>query len=99
MNEKVLKTLEYDKIVALLADYASSPLGRAQCQALVPLTDIDEITQAQKETSDALTRVRLKGSHRGSGQGLRPPRGERRVPGRFPGRNVPLAGAADHPEQ
>ena len=62
MNEKVLKTLEYDKIVALLADYASSPLGRAQCQALVPLTDIDEITQAQKETSDALTRVRLKGS-------------------------------------
>ena len=62
MNEKVLKTLEYDKIAALLADYASSPLGRAQCQALVPLTDIDEITQAQKETSDALTRVRLKGS-------------------------------------
>ena len=35
MNEKVLKTLEYDKIIALLADYASSPLGRAQCQALV----------------------------------------------------------------
>ncbi len=62
MNEKVLKTLEYDKIISLLAGYASSPLGRAQCQALVPLTDIDEITRAQKETSDALTRVRLKGS-------------------------------------
>ena len=62
MNEKVLKTLEYDKIIAQLADYASSPLGRAQCRALVPLTDIDEITRAQQETSDALTRVRLKGS-------------------------------------
>lgn len=62
MNEKVLKTLEYDKIIAQLADYASSPLGRAQCRALVPLADIDEITRAQKETSDALTRVRLKGS-------------------------------------
>ncbi len=62
MNEKVLKTLEYDKIIAQLADYASSPLGRAQCRALVPLADIGEITRAQQETSDALTRVRLKGS-------------------------------------
>ncbi len=62
MNEKVLKTLEYDKIIAQLAGYASSPLGRAQCLELVPLTDIGDITQAQRETSDALTRVRLKGS-------------------------------------
>ncbi len=62
MNEKVLRTLEYDKIIAQLTEYANSPLGQAQCRALVPFTDIHEITQAQTETSDALTRVRLKGS-------------------------------------
>ncbi len=62
MNEKVLRTLEYDKIIALLADYAGSPPGRALCTALQPMDDIEEITQAQKETSDALTRVRMKGS-------------------------------------
>ncbi len=61
MNEKVLKTLEYDKIIAQLADCAGSPLGRAQCLALVPLTDLADITRAQAETSDALTRIRLKG--------------------------------------
>ena len=62
MNEKVLKTLEYDKIISQLADYACSPPGRALCLALVPMNDIHEITLAQRETSDALNRVRLKGS-------------------------------------
>jgi len=62
MNTKSLKTLEYDKIIAQLNEYASSPLGRELCQALLPSTDIHEIRQAQTETSDALTRVRQKGS-------------------------------------
>ncbi len=61
MNAKALKTLEYDKIIDRLCEYATSPLGRAQCQALEPFTDIDEIQRAQTETSDALDRVRLKG--------------------------------------
>jgi len=62
MNAKSLKTLEYDKIIAQLAERASSPLGRKLCEELVPSTDIDEITQAQVETTDACTRVRQKGS-------------------------------------
>ncbi len=62
MNEKALKTLEFDKIIAQLESYASSPLGRSLCRGLVPSADIHEIKQAQAETSDALTRIRMKGS-------------------------------------
>lgn len=62
MNTKSLKTLEYDKIIAQLEEYASSPLGRELCRDLLPSIDIHEIRQSQTETSDALTRVRQKGS-------------------------------------
>ena len=61
MNIKSLKILEYDKIVAQLEEYASSPLGKALCKELLPSTNLYEIRQAQTETTDALTRVRLKG--------------------------------------
>ena len=62
MNTKSLKTLEYNKIITQLETYASSPLGRDLCRNLVPSIDVHEIRQMQKETSDALTRVRQKGS-------------------------------------
>ncbi len=62
MNEKSLKTLEYDKIIAQLEEYASSPLGRRLCHELRPSTSLEEIRQAQTETSDAVTRVRQKGN-------------------------------------
>lgn len=61
MNIKSLKILEYDKIVAQLEEYASSPLGKTLCKELLPSTNLYEIRQAQTETTDALTRVRLKG--------------------------------------
>ncbi len=62
MNEKVLKTLEYDKITARLADLAGSPLAKAHCLELKPLSDLYEIQAAQRETSDALSRLLRKGS-------------------------------------
>ncbi len=62
MNIKSLKTLEYDKIITQLQEYASSLLGREMCENLLPSTDIHEIRQLQSETTDALTRVRMKGS-------------------------------------
>lgn len=62
MNQKALKTLEYHKIIHQLAEYASSPLGRELCLALVPSSNLEEIRQWQQETTDALTRVRMKGS-------------------------------------
>lgn len=62
MNEKALKILEYNKIIEKLADHASSQAGRKLCQALLPMTDEEEILLAQTETADALTRIYRKGS-------------------------------------
>lgn len=61
MNQKALQTLEYNKIIAKLAEYATSPLGRELCNALIPSSNLDEIIQTQTETTDALTRIRQKG--------------------------------------
>ncbi|WP_367566983.1 endonuclease MutS2 [Lacrimispora sp.] len=62
MNHKALKTLEYHKIIAQLTEYASCDFGKELCRNLVPSTDYGEIAQSQKETTDAATRVRQKGS-------------------------------------
>lgn len=62
MNEKVLKTLEYNKIIDLLTEYATSESGRELCQKLTPMTDLVSIETAQKQTKDALSRIFKKGS-------------------------------------
>jgi len=62
MNEKALKTLEYYKIIEKLSTYAGSGLGKTMCSSLLPVNDIDEIKKAQRETSDALSRILRKGS-------------------------------------
>lgn len=62
MNQKVLKTLEYDKIISLLSEQATSDSGRRKCAELLPMTALSEIEQAQQETADALSRLYKKGS-------------------------------------
>ena len=62
MNEKGLKTLEYHKIIAKLADYAHSADAKARCMALRPGTDLAEIKLLQLQTKDALTRLFKSGS-------------------------------------
>ncbi|MBO5346827.1 MAG: hypothetical protein J6A45_01635, partial [Lachnospiraceae bacterium] len=62
MNEKVLNTLEYNKIIAQLAAFADSDPGKQVCLSLVPGTDLDEIRTAQAETRDALSRLFKLGS-------------------------------------
>ena len=49
MNKKVLNTLEYDKIVEQLAKLAGSDGGKKLCRSLTPMTDRDEILEAQCE--------------------------------------------------
>lgn len=61
MNQKVLKTLEYYKIIDKLTDFASSEPGKQLCRDLVPSIDFHEIEESLQETSDAATRVRQKG--------------------------------------
>lgn len=62
MNQKVLKTLEYHKIIHLLAEKADSAPGKKLCEELEPATDLNAIRQAQTHTQDALTRLFKKGS-------------------------------------
>lgn len=62
MNHKALKTLEYNKIIGQLTEYASSPMGKELCSSLLPSIDYDEIVQSQQETTDAVSRIRMKGS-------------------------------------
>ena len=57
MNEKVLKTLEYNKIIARLAEHASSEDAKKRCLTLTPGTDINEINLLQLQTKDALNRL------------------------------------------
>lgn len=62
MNEKALKTLEYNKIITQLTDLAGSVLGKELCRNLLPSSDLDTIRLLQKETSDALKRIYQNGS-------------------------------------
>ena len=57
MNEKVLKTLEYNKILNQLSEYACSPEAKKRCLALRPITDKARIEQLQLQTKDALSRL------------------------------------------
>ena len=61
MNEKVLRTLEYNKIIALLAEHADSQPGKKLCEELLPSSDIEAIRKDQQETADGLTRLFRKG--------------------------------------
>ena len=62
MNEKSLKTLEYNKIIEQLAEHASSPMGKELCRQLSPSISLTDVRKAQEETTDALTRVFAKGT-------------------------------------
>ena len=62
MNEKVLSTLEYPKIILQLTDHADSEPGKKLCSELVPETDLQVIRTAQSETRDALSRLFKRGS-------------------------------------
>lgn len=57
MNDKVLVTLEYNKIKGMLADMATSEPGRKKCLALKPAEDINEVNTLQQETFDCVGRL------------------------------------------
>ena len=61
MNEKTLTKLEYNKIIELLVDQASSPAGRQKCKQLLPMQDLHELNLAQEQTAAAFTRIVKKG--------------------------------------
>lgn len=62
MNERVLHTLEYDKILTSLCEKAGSEAGRRICKKTLPVSDRYEIEKLQEETASALARIERKGS-------------------------------------
>lgn len=62
MNKKVFHTLEYDKIISLLCEHATCASGRELCKVLEPSENLEQIELAQRQTSDALTRIYQKGT-------------------------------------
>ena len=65
MNEqyqKSLTKLELDKVLALLADHASSQAAKERCLAVRPLDDAEDIRLLQAQTSAACKLITLKGS-------------------------------------
>lgn len=62
MNEKALRTLEYNKIITQLTEQATSAAGKELCRTLLPSIDLEEIELAQRQTADALSRIYRKGS-------------------------------------
>ncbi len=62
MNEKSLRILEYNKIIHLLTEYASSEMAKQLCKDLTPSTHLVEIQAEQANTRDALSRLYQHGS-------------------------------------
>lgn len=62
MQQRVLKTLEFDKVKAQLQNFASSSLGSQLISKLEPSINIDEIVYLQEGTDQGATVIRLKGN-------------------------------------
>ena len=62
MQERVLKTLEFDKIKAQLMEHVSSSLGRNKVEELIPSTDYNEVVRWQEETDEAAKVYRIRGT-------------------------------------
>ena len=61
MNEKTQVKLEYNKIIELLTNEASSEAGKMKCQTLSPMIHLEEINIAQEQTAAAFSRIVKKG--------------------------------------
>lgn len=62
MNKRTLRILEYNKILTMLTDHASSPMAKRLCDRLKPQRDINVINTLQEETRDALIRLNKQGN-------------------------------------
>ena len=62
MNKRSLRILEYNKILSMLTEYATSTMAKKRCDRLKPQRDINTINQLQEETRDALLRLMRQGN-------------------------------------
>ena len=62
MQQRVMKTLEFDKVRNQLIEHTSSSLGREKAKSLLPSVDFTEVSRLQEETDEAVKVLRLKGN-------------------------------------
>jgi len=62
MDSKVLRVLEYHKIIEQLMDRTTSVLSRELAQRLQPSVEISDVVELQQETSEAVSMIMRKGS-------------------------------------
>ena len=62
MNNKTLKSLEFEKIRERLYPFAASDLGRRKVRELMPSSSFEEVVKWQDETDEGATIIRLKGN-------------------------------------
>ena len=60
-TSKTLKTLEYDKIIGMLVDCASTEGAKARAASLTPTDDFELIIERQNKTDDAKRLINAKG--------------------------------------
>ncbi|WP_042146247.1 endonuclease MutS2 [Paucisalibacillus sp. EB02] len=59
MNERILRVLDFQKIIDRLMNRAQTSLGKDLAANIKPSTELDEVNQLQKETDEAAQVVRL----------------------------------------
>ena len=62
MENRVLKTLEFDKIRDIVSTYCTSIAGRAYIEKLVPVSDFQEVVRLLEETDEGLAILRVRGN-------------------------------------
>ncbi|UNK17440.1 endonuclease MutS2 [Paenibacillus sp. N3/727] len=62
MDDKILHTLEYRKILNTLSQYTQTSMGKATTEQLKPSVQLDDVKQLLAATDQAYTVDRLKGS-------------------------------------
>lgn len=62
MNSKILSVLEFNKIMDMLAEQASSTLAKEKIAALMPMNDRHTVQDALTETTEAVSVILYKGS-------------------------------------
>lgn len=62
METRVLKTLEFDKIIEIVATYCTSTIGRDLLHKLEPVSDFNAVVELLDETDEGLAILRLRGN-------------------------------------
>ena len=62
MNKRSLRILEFNKILSMVTEYATSPMAKRRIDRMKPQRDIDVIRKLQEETNDALNRLNRHGN-------------------------------------